>query len=117
MVFTIILNTVAGKLLPNFESLTLILHISGFLAILLVLAIFGPHQSPSEVFGTFLDTGGWSTQGLSFFIGIIGSVYTFTGTCFHKPLVGTVSLMYLFRCRWGGPRKRHLEVMIMFSNV
>ena len=80
MVFTIFLNTVAGKFLPNFEGFTLIIHILGFIAILLTLAIFGSHQPASEVFGTFLNTGGWQTQGLSFFIGIIGSAYTFTGT-------------------------------------
>ena len=79
MVFTIFVNTVIGRFLPKFEGFILILHILGFFAILLPLAIFGPHQPASEVFGTFLNTGKWSTQGLSFMIGIIGSVYTFTG--------------------------------------
>ena len=79
MVFTIFVNTVIGRYLPKFEGFILILHILGFFAILLPLAIFGPHQPASEVFGTFLNTGDWSTQGLSFMVGIIGSVYTFTG--------------------------------------
>lgn len=84
MVFTIFLNTVAGHLLPVFECLSLIMHVSGFLAILLVLAICGDHQSASEIFGTFLNVGGWSTHGLAFFVGMIGSVYTFTGRCIHR---------------------------------
>ena len=80
MVFTIFVNTIAGKYLPKFEGLILIIHILGFFAILLPLAILGSHQSAEEVFKTFLNTGDWPTQGLSFMIGLIGSVYTFTGT-------------------------------------
>lgn len=78
-VFTVFLNTVVGRFLPQFEGSILIIHILGFFAILLPLAIFGPHQSASEVFGTFLNKGNWSSQGLSFMIGTVGSVYCFTG--------------------------------------
>ena len=80
MVFTIFMNTIVGKFLPKFEGSILIIHILGFFAILLPLVILGSHQDASEVFGTFLNTGNWPTQGLSFMIGLIGSVYTFTGT-------------------------------------
>ena len=80
MVFTIFMNTIVGKFLPKFEGSILIIHILGFFAILLPLVILGSHQDASEVFGTFLNDGNWPTQGLSFMIGLIGSVYTFTGT-------------------------------------
>ncbi len=73
------MNTVVGRFLPKFEGSILIIHILGFFAILLPLAILGSHQDASEVFETFLNTGDWPTQGLSFMIGLIGSVYTFTG--------------------------------------
>ena len=79
MVFTIFMNTIVGKFLPKFEGFILILHILGFFAILLPLALLGSHQDASEVFTTFQNTGNWNTQGLSFLIGLIGSVYTFTG--------------------------------------
>ena len=79
MAFTIFVNTVAGRFLLKFEGFILILHILGFFATIFPLAILGPHQSASEVFETFLNTGNWPTQGLSFMIGIIGSVYCFTG--------------------------------------
>ena len=79
MVFTIIMNTIVGRFLPKFEGSILIIHILGFFAILLPLAFLGPHQNAHEVFTTFLNEGNWPTQGLSFMIGLIGSVYTFTG--------------------------------------
>ena len=78
-VFTIFMNTVFGNLLPKFETAILIIHIFGFFAILLPLAILGPHQDVSEVFQSFLNKGDWPTQGLSFMIGILGTVYNFTG--------------------------------------
>lgn len=79
MVFTIFMNTIVGRFLPKFEASILIIHILGFFAILLPLVVLGSHQDASEVFKTFLNTGDWPTQGLSFMIGLIGSVYTFTG--------------------------------------
>ena len=58
----------------------LILHILGFFALLLPLIVYGPHQQASEVFGKFVNGGGWPTQGLSCMIGLVGSVFAFGGT-------------------------------------
>lgn len=103
-VFTIVMNTIVGKFLPKFEGSILIIHILGFFAILLPLAILGSHQDPSEVFKIFLNTGHWPTQGLSFMIGLIGSVYTFTGTwCFQYVKRSRVMPDKMNRCRWRDP--------------
>lgn len=103
-VFTIVMNTIVGKFLPKFEGSILIIHILGFFAILLPLAILGSHQDPSEVFKNFLNTGHWPTQGLSFMIGLIGSVYTFTGTwCFQNVKRFRVMPDKMNRCRWRDP--------------
>jgi hypothetical protein len=51
----------------------------GFFAVLIPLVYLGPHGSAKDVFASFINGGGWSTDGLSFFVGIIASVYTFTG--------------------------------------
>ena len=103
-VFTIVMNTIVGKFLPKFEGSILIIHILGFFAILLPLAILGSHQDPSEVFKNFLNTGHWPTQGLSFMIGLIGSVYTFTGTwCFQYVMRSRVMPDKMNRCRWRDP--------------
>ena len=104
IVFTIFINTAAGQYLPKFEGSILVVHILGFLAILLPLAIMGSHQNASEVFKTFLNSGGWSTQGLSFMIGMIGSVYCFTGRWLFQyvnPYRGIADSKN--RCGWGDP--------------
>ncbi|MCJ1361288.1 hypothetical protein MMC16_000386 [Acarospora aff. strigata] len=83
--FAVFINTIVSSLLPKFEGLILILHIIGFFAILIPLVYLGPHGSADEVFTTFLNGGGWPTQGLSFFVGLIGNVFAFVGAdgAFH----------------------------------
>ncbi|KAF7588880.1 hypothetical protein BBP40_005065 [Aspergillus hancockii] len=73
------INCVGGKLLPRFEGTILILHILGFFAILIPLTYLAEHKSAKEVFTHFLNEGQWSSQGLSFFIGLIGPVFAFAG--------------------------------------
>lgn len=77
-------NTFLVKLLPKIESLVLIIHIGGFFGVLIPLVSTAPHGSASEVFGHFENGGGWSTQGLSFFVGIVTGVYSFLGQCCPK---------------------------------
>ncbi|XXH05947.1 hypothetical protein Hte_012390, partial [Hypoxylon texense] len=73
------INGAIGSVLAKFEGLVLIIHLLGFFAVILPLLLLSEHASSAEVFGTFLNLGGWSTQGLSFSIGIIGNVFAFLG--------------------------------------
>ncbi|GAB1208639.1 hypothetical protein APSETT445_007390 [Aspergillus pseudonomiae] len=78
-VFSVGINSVGGNLLPRFEGLILILHILGFFAILIPLTYMADHSSAQEVFTHFLNLGEWPTQGLSFFVGLVGCVFAFAG--------------------------------------
>ena len=75
----VVFNTAASSWLPGFERLVLIIHIFGFVAILLPLVILGPHVPASEVFQKFINGGSWPTDGLSFFVGLLGNVFAFFG--------------------------------------
>lgn len=79
MLFCVTINIAAGWLLPKFEGALLILHILGFFGIMIPLLTLGPKGDPKEVFTSFLNLGGWKTQGLSFCIGIMGNVFAFVG--------------------------------------
>lgn len=92
ILFAVFINTLVSSALPKFEGLILILHVLGFFAIMIPLLVLGPSSPVSayEVFTTFgngtPDTGpNWPTQGLSFMVGIMGSVFAFVGTdaAFH----------------------------------
>ena len=79
ILFGVLVNTVISSRLPQFEAMILILHILGFFAILLPLVILGPHAQPAQVFQIFINGGRWPTNGLSFFVGLLGNVYAFFG--------------------------------------
>ncbi|KAJ2991258.1 hypothetical protein NUW58_g2579 [Xylaria curta] len=79
VLFGYTINAAIGVLLARFEGCVLILHILGFFAVIFPLALLSQHNTPADVFNTFLNLGGWQTQGLSFSIGIMGNVFAFLG--------------------------------------
>ncbi|KAL8716326.1 MAG: hypothetical protein Q9220_000231 [cf. Caloplaca sp. 1 TL-2023] len=77
----VVCNTLFSSALPKMESMVLVLYILGFFAIIIPLvSTGGPKSSAKEVFTTFVNGGQWPTDGLSFFVGIIGAVFAFLGT-------------------------------------
>ena len=79
LIVGVIVNTFTSHYLPKIEALILILHVLGFFSILLPLIFLGTHVQPSAVFETFINDGNWPTQGLSFFVGLLGNAYVFFG--------------------------------------
>ncbi|KAI1212024.1 amino acid transporter [Annulohypoxylon truncatum] len=73
------INTAAGSVLAKFEGLFLVVHLLGFFAVMFPLALLGEHSDSVSVFDTFLNPGGWQTQGLAFCIGTLGNVFAFLG--------------------------------------
>ncbi|CAI7578757.1 unnamed protein product [Penicillium manginii] len=78
-VFSLAINLVGGNLLPRLEVFILVLHILGFFAILIPLVTTADHGSGNEVFTEFLNLGGFPSQGLSFFVGMVGCIFAFAG--------------------------------------
>jgi choline transport protein len=77
--FIVFINTYLARWLPKIEGMILCVHILGFFAILIPLVHLAPHGSAKDVFATFINGGGWSSDGLSFFVGLITSVFSFLG--------------------------------------
>lgn len=77
--FAIIFNTYLAKKLPLIEGVILILHICGFVAILIPLWVLAPRSPASAVFGEFTNGGGWSNTGLSVLVGMLSPVFAFIG--------------------------------------
>ena len=77
--FGILMNTILARLLPKVEGAVFIIHVLGFFCILIPLAYLGPHNSAANIFATFDNTEGWSSTGLSFFVGLPTSILTFIG--------------------------------------
>lgn len=79
LLVSVFVNTVVSRYLPKIEGVILILHVLGFFAILVPMVALAPQTSASDVFTVFLNEGGWSSQGLSFFVGLTGTVFSFLG--------------------------------------
>lgn len=85
MIISLIFNTVLAKQLPNVERAMLVLHIIGFFAILIPLVVLAPHGSAHDVFAVFSNSGAFGTQGVSFFVGLVTSVFAFVGMYWKNP--------------------------------
>lgn len=79
ILFSCCINTFIGSVLATFEGIALVIHILGFFAVILSIIIIGKPSDSDTVWDTWLNLGGWPTQGLSFSIGIIGNVIAFVG--------------------------------------
>ena len=96
LLVAVLTNTIIGAHLPRFEIAFLTLQGLGFLVTIIPLVSASSHQSASHVFTSFVNDGGWSSQTLSFWVGIVGNVFAFLGmallynldTCLKKGRTG-----------------------------
>lgn len=77
--FSLFVNTILARNLPSIEVIVLMLHVFGFIAILVPLWVLGPRSSPHAVFTEFNDGGNWHSLGLSAFIGILSPTVSLIG--------------------------------------
>jgi choline transport protein len=78
IVIGVTFNTVLARLLPWVEASILITHCLGFVVVVVPLVYFGPHGSAKDVFVQYLTLGNYS-PGLSWFVGLITTVFGFLG--------------------------------------
>ncbi|KAL5121435.1 hypothetical protein ACEQ8H_000506 [Pleosporales sp. CAS-2024a] len=76
----LLFNTFLFKVLPQIETAVLVLHIVLFVIFLLVITVMSPtKRSNAQVWTLFLSEGGYKSQGLSFFVGLITPLFAFSG--------------------------------------
>ena len=86
--FSIMINTRGGFVLPRFEASMLCLHILGFFAVLIPLAVISPKMSAQDVFEKFLNNGSEPTYGISWMIGTLGTLLVFVSPFFLSSQFG-----------------------------
>ena len=77
--FSVLFNTFLARHLPKIELFMLACHVLGFFAILIPLWVCGPHNSASDVFTMFTNSGGWPSTGLSCLVGLTAPVFSLIG--------------------------------------
>lgn len=79
LLLAFIINALGTKLLSVAEGFVMFIHLAAFPGILVPLLYFSPHGSAQDVFVTFTNTGGWKSNGLAWFVGLISA---------NLPLIG-----------------------------
>ncbi|KAF2178015.1 putative GABA permease [Zopfia rhizophila CBS 207.26] len=75
-----IVNIWGAQVWPRIQNGLLILHVIGFLVVIITLWVMAPHQSAKAVFTEFTNAGGWPTMGLSLMVGQITAIYSMLGS-------------------------------------
>src|SRR2546423_7420986 len=75
-IITYLLTVWGAEAMPLFQNLMLILHVFGFVIIVIVLWVLSPRNTADVVFTQLTNGGGWSTMGLSLMIGQISALYS-----------------------------------------
>ena len=79
VLISLLFNSVLAKNLPSIEGALLLLHVSGFIAILITLWTLAPKSSPSDVFDMFNDGGDWHSMALAALVGILSPTVSLIG--------------------------------------
>ncbi|KAA6408204.1 MAG: amino acid transporter [Lasallia pustulata] len=69
------LNVWGANAMPMINNIFLIVHIFGFLAIVVTLWVLSPRNTGHVVFTQFVNGGGWSSMGLALMVGQISAIY------------------------------------------
>ncbi|CAG8942162.1 unnamed protein product [Penicillium salamii] len=79
LAYSTALNIWGSKILPHTNTAAGILHVVGFVAIVVVLGALPSKHSASYVFTKFSNTSGWNSDGVSWLVGLLSTVYPFLG--------------------------------------
>ena len=69
-----VFNIWLSNFFPLLNNISMVLHIMGFVAVVVVLWVLAPHAPADQVLLTFTNGGGWSTTAMSLMIGQISAI-------------------------------------------
>ncbi|CAI7591713.1 unnamed protein product [Penicillium bialowiezense] len=79
LAYSTALNIWGSKILPHTNTAAGVLHVVGFIAIVIVLGVLPSKHTASYVFTEFSNTSGWNSDGVSWLVGLLSTVYPFLG--------------------------------------
>ncbi|KAH9882352.1 hypothetical protein J1614_000588 [Plenodomus biglobosus] len=79
LVYAASLNIWGARILPTTNLLAGVLHVTGFLVIVIILGVMAPKNTASFVFTEVTNSSGWSNDGVSWLVGLLSAVYPVLG--------------------------------------
>ncbi|KAG9769434.1 Choline transport protein [Exophiala dermatitidis] len=79
LLYSAAVNIWGSRILPHTNLVSGVLHIVGFVVIVIVLGVMAPKHSAHYVFVEVENSSGWSNDGVAWLVGLLSSVYPFLG--------------------------------------
>ena len=79
LLYAAALNIWGLRMLPHVNLLSGVVHVLGFVVIVIVLGVTAEKNTASFVFTEVNNLSGWSNQGVSWLVGLLSTVYPFLG--------------------------------------
>jgi choline transport protein len=79
LAYAALINIFGIKLLPNVNLVAGVLHLVGLVAIMITLGVMANKNSAEFVFVDFVNSSGWTSDGVSWLIGMQSAVYPMLG--------------------------------------
>lgn len=80
-------NVWGARAMPMAQNLMLVIHVFGFISIVVVFWVLAPHNSARTVFTVFTNSGGWNSMGLALMVGQISAIYACICTFHVTPFI------------------------------
>ncbi|KAK8099063.1 uncharacterized protein PG998_012304 [Apiospora kogelbergensis] len=79
LTYAALFNLFGIKLLPGVNLISGVLHIAGLIAVMIVLGVMSEKNSAAFVFTETVNSSGWTSDGVSWLIGLQSAVYPMLG--------------------------------------
>ncbi|CAD6442152.1 0253d708-9c43-4fb6-a098-87eff587cd46 [Sclerotinia trifoliorum] len=79
LLYSATVNIWGSKVLPHTNLASGVLHITGLVAVMMVLGVMAPKHSAHFVFVQVTNTSGWQDGGASWLVGLLSAVYPLPG--------------------------------------
>ncbi|OBS28349.1 hypothetical protein FPOA_02288 [Fusarium poae] len=79
LTYALVLNIWGHRALPWHNYVSGIIHVGGFVIVVVVLGVMAPKNTSSFVFKEVTNQSGWSDDGVSWLVGLLTTVYPFLG--------------------------------------
>ncbi|OAQ63673.1 amino acid/polyamine transporter I [Pochonia chlamydosporia 170] len=79
LTYAFVLNVYGMKVMPHVNIVSGVIHVAGFVGIIVTLGVMSEKASAENVFVDFVNSSGWTNDGVSWLIGLISAVYPFLG--------------------------------------
>ena len=79
LAYSLVVNVWGVRILPPSNTAAGVLHVTGFLAVFIVLAVMAPKHDAHYVFVETMNDTGWANSGVAWMIGLLSTVYPFLG--------------------------------------